>query len=264
MTPTHKHDNELGDLWSRRGDLSEHEWHRLYQIVWECLYPYRPAQLSSLPEERDEYVQCFFYQKAYPGDALSDGKRIHVGALKTFYRNFLIDRIRREVRDQQIYVCSTQEDDADFPGANEHNVQRDTRADPGESGLLVALREAGCPPERIAELARAWLGRMEDWVSAYLGLHFCPDAETTEPLVHLAHRLGIASYHYKATQLGINWDRDKQGSKGKRFSDTLLGKWATEDLGLSIDGENDDLLLAAFKILCHEALIRAEHLEAAS
>src|SRR5689334_5117458 len=110
MTPTHKHDDELGDLWSRRGNLSEKEWHRLYEIVWENLYPYRPTQLSSLPEERAEYVQDFFRHKVFPGDALSDGKRIHVGALKGFYRNFLIDRIRAQVRDQQIYVYSASED----------------------------------------------------------------------------------------------------------------------------------------------------------
>lgn len=261
MTPIHKHDEELGDLWSRRGNLSEKEWHRLYEIVWESLYPYRPAQLSSLPEDRAEYVQDFFRHKVFPSDALSDGKRIHVGALKGFYRNFLIDRIRAQVRDQQIYVYSASEDEADFPACN---AQSQVPLDASETDLLIALREAGCPPERISESACAWLMRMEDWVSVYLGFHYCPDAETSEPLIRLAHRFGIASYHYKATQLGINWSPDKSGSKGKRFEDTLLGKWVSEDIGLAVDGENYELMHAAFKILCHEALIRSELLEAAS
>lgn len=95
----------------------------------------------------------------------------------------------------------------------------------------------------------------------YLGLHFCPDAEFSEPLYRLARRLHIASHHYKAVRLGINWMPGRAGAQGQAFSETLLGSWIVEHLGIALNIDSRELMLTAFKILCYQALIRSDQLE---
>jgi len=260
--PKHKHDAELGDLWSRRKDLSEAEWGRLYALVWDVLLPYRPSELASLSDESQDYVQSFFEKKVLTANAAADGQRVHVGGLRYFYKMFLRDRLDQEKRRLEAYsLDSTLDDEC------ESLVERLPAAEPepfSDPAAFKLLAEAGVTVERIVAAADTWLSGQEQWVPVYLGMHFCPDADVAEPLYKLAKRLGIASHHYKAERLGINWSLEKAGGKGKPFAETLLGRWIVEDLGFPIDDDNRPSMLAAFKILCHQALIRAEQLESGS
>ncbi len=257
--PEHKHDFELGDLWSRRDSLSEAEWARLFNLVWEILHPYRPSELASLSDERDEYVQDFFLKKVFRNNAAADGQRAHVGALKLFYRRFLRDKIDAEKTRDDLFVSSTGvSEDGVAPGYEEVPEDPGAYGDPDASRLLA---EAGLSVEKVATAADTWLDCQEAWVPVYLGLHFCPEAEVSEPLYKLARRLHIASHHYKAVRLGINWMLGRAGAQGQAFSETLLGCWIVEDLDIALSIDNRELMLTAFKILCYQALIRSEQLE---
>ena len=254
---THALDEELGDLWFARDSLDEAGWARLYGIVGALLLPYRPQELASLNEEREHYVQDFFCEKVMRPDAVP--ARIHVGALKSFYRNFLKDQIRELSTYRKYFADVDGSDDAEGDGVGTVEscpaAQENPWGDPG----LKALADEGHDIPAVRAAARRFLSDAEEWVPVYLAFSFCPDAEKREPLIHLAARLGVKSYHYKATDLGINWGH---GKGGKAFGETQLGRWIERDLGISLVAKDQVLILAVFKILCFEALNWAETLEA--
>jgi hypothetical protein len=253
---THALDGELGDLWLARDTLDQAGWGRLYTIVYQLLINYRPRELASLDEERDHYVQEFFDEKVMRRDAVA--ARVHVGALKTFYRRFLIDQIRELSTRRKYFADSTgiADDGDDGSRGIEACAGADPNpwGDPGMSGLV----EAGLAIEAVRQSARDFLLASEHWVPVYLAFSFCPDSDTKEPLNRLAVRLRIKSHHYKATDLGINWD---SGKASRPFGETRLGRWVAADLGIAISPENQEIMLAAFKILCFEALNWAETCE---
>ncbi len=115
---------------------------------------------------------------------------------------------------------------------------------------------------QVSRSAKRWLAASEEWVPAYLAFSFCPDKEKREPLVKLAARLRISSYHYKATRLGINWDGKKSRDTGKGFAETLIGQWVSKELGLELRQENASDIELAFSLLCIEALNWGDTLEA--
>ena len=52
MSANHPLDAELRDLWSRRRDLDQAGWTRLYEISATVLMNYKPRELAGLPEDR--------------------------------------------------------------------------------------------------------------------------------------------------------------------------------------------------------------------
>ena len=84
----------------------------------------------------------------------------------------------------------------------------------------------------------------------YLALHAC-DADG-EPLYKLADRFSIASYHYKAGQLGIT---RKKGELHEGYEHTKIGSWLANTLRIRIVPENIDLVLDAFQALCTAAFL---------
>jgi len=247
--PQHQDDSALKDLWARRRDLTEAEWGRLYAIVVAALSSYRPQILASLKEDNDVYVQDFFQDKVLRPDL---GSRLdHVGALRVAYKRYLHDRYDSE------QLRGTEE----LSGNDIDGLGDTATANPGPHGdpdnEFQALAEASIGLAAVHESAARWLRNAKPWVPAMLGLHHCPDRDQSEPLVRLAKRLGIRSYHYKAERLGITGLRDRP------WAQTLLGQWVGEDLKIQISNENQSLISAALKILCHEALIWAEQQEAA-
>ena len=253
--PSHPLDGELGDLWHARDSLDQAEWTRLYRIVMEILLPYRPQELSGLGEQRDVYVQDFFSDVVMRPAAVPS--RVHAGALKHYYVNYLRDQLDRQKTQQKYFGASLDEPDED---------ECRSCADPvagtdGDTGFQ-SLAEMGVTIGRLRESARDFLGGAEPWVPVYLALSFCPDPERREPLAKLAARMGISSHHHKAKKLGINWGADKTGNAGQSFESTMIGRWVSGDLGIAITAENHDALDATFKILCLEALLWAESQEA--
>lgn len=254
MIETHKLDAELRDLWSRRRNLEEASWARLYDIVMTVLVKYRPRELAGLDENRDIYVLDFFQDKVLRLDLIS--RCDHVGALRLYYLNYLRDLIRSKQSRSKWEVEDKHDPESDSPPSLDEapQVEADSK-DP-----LTELEEAGFSPAKIATSAADWLTSNEEWVRLFVALSNCPDAELSEPLVHLAKRKGIKSYAYKAEKLGFNW----KGTDIAGFAETLLGRWISESLGIKLRLENSPIIHGALKILCFEALSWVEQQEAAT
>ncbi len=254
MSETHPLDAELRDLWSRRRDLDDGGWTRLYEIATTVLMNYKPRELAGLPEDRDVYVLEFFQDKVFRLDSLS--RCDHVGALRLYYQHYLRDLIRSKWARASHEVADEHDPERESPPSlDEATEATASRLDP-----FVELAEAGFAPIEVAESASAWLAASEEWVPLFVALSNCPDAWLSEPLVHLARRKGIKSQAYKAGKLGFNW----RGGDVDGFADTLIGRWIVESLGIELVPENSLLILGALKILCFQALSWAEQQEAAT
>lgn len=248
----HPLDVELRDLWSRRQELDAAGWVRLYEIVCAVLLAYRPMELSGLSEDKAVYVQDFFHDKVFRPDLLS--RLDHAGALRFAYRNYLRDQIKRDQRRAIDAHEPGEAGDEDMPAAVDMGAASSFSEHDDEFRLLT---EAGIDPRHVGEVADRWLQASEPWVRIYLGLHFCPDTESSEALYRLAKRLRISSHHYKAEKLGISGNYD--GDYGER---TMIGRWLTHDLGMPTTPDNRAIILAALKILCLQALLWVEQQEA--
>lgn len=243
MSKDRQYDAELRDLWSRRLELGESGWARLYEIVTSILSAYRPSELTGLPEDHDFYPVEFFMKKVYRLDLKSGCD--HAGMLRVMFKNFLRDELdKRKVR-KGIEVADMQH------GDDENSSFVGEAAEPAlnEPDAIDALKGAGLSPDEVAESAARWLETSEDWVRPFIALSNCPDAEQSEPLARLAKRKGVKSQAYKAEKLGFNWRK----STHEGFGDTLLGAWI-RSLGIEILPENSLLVLGALKILCFVAL----------
>ena len=232
---------------------------RLYKIVYGVLISYRPPELAGLREDREVYVQEFFQDKVYRLDAIPS--RVHVGALKTYYVRYLRDRLDEVANRERQFKTADRDEEGDSDPANDR--ASDSQNDALQADRFAQLRESGVSLEDVSNSAKTLLTTKEPWVAVYLAFHFCPDNEQSEPLVRLARRLGISSYHQKAAKLGINWSPAKSGNRGMPFEETLIGRWGSRDLGIAFTPENRAMWDAALKILCYEALNWAEAQEAA-
>ena len=251
MAQTHPFDAELQDLWSRRATLDDKGWTRLYVIVTSILNYYRPKELAGLKKDREVYVQEFFIEKVFRRDQLS--RCYHVGALRFFYQNYLLDQIKLEKSRSKWELEDASDPDSDSPPSLEEAPE--TANDAIE--VIHELEEAGFVLSKITKAARFFLHSNEEWVRLFVALSNCPDAELSEPLVHLAKRKGIKSQAYKAKILGFNW----RGTDVSEFRSTMIGQWITESVGIEIQPENIHLIHGALKILCFEALSWAEEQE---
>jgi hypothetical protein len=253
MSKDRDYDDELRDLWSRRRDLDESGWARLYVIVTSVLSAYRPSELAGLPDDHDDYVAEFFENKVFRLDLKSGCD--HAGMLRVMFRNFLRDELdKRKVR-KDIEVADMQHEDdeqSSFVGEAAEPIS-------DEPDAIDALKEVGLSPEDVAESAARWLETSEEWVRLYLALTYCPDPGRSEPLVQMKKKKRISSYAQRAEKLGFNWKK----STYEGFEDTLLGIWI-KSLGVEIVPENSLLVLGALKILCFEALTWVDQQEPAA
>ena len=119
-------DAAVSDLWSRRDGLDAAEWDRLYELVCSVLKPYRPKELGSLPEDRQVYIDDFFADKVLKSSA-SPSVLFHAGAIRVFYRNYLLDQIR-ELTQHKKYFVSAHRDDCDEDPKNGADQLRDESA----------------------------------------------------------------------------------------------------------------------------------------
>lgn len=254
MSETDKRDTELRDLWSRRRDLDEASWTRLYHITKSVLKNYKPRELAGLREDHDVYIEEFFQDKVLRLDLLS--RCDHTGALRLYYLRYLRDQIRRKQARAKWQVADEHDSEADSPPSLD-NKAPEVKND--HQDISTELEEAGFSPTKVALSATKWLESSEEWVRLFVALSNCPDAEISESLGLLAKRKGIKSQAYKAEKLGFNW----KGSDPTGFAETLLGRWITDSLGIELCLENSNLILCVLKILCYQALSWAEQQEAA-
>jgi hypothetical protein len=262
-------DIALSDFWARRFILSENEMKSFCILVCKTLN-FKASELDSLPEDRDYYINGFIIEKILQPKGRGDF--LHMGGLRLMYRNYLKDQIRGLTRRRKVgdyssgleFVGGDQGDnDFSFDDSSAFTSEVLECCDAPRLGMseLTILEEYKLTPESVSDSGRSWLSKHGGWVPVYLAHNFCADKEMSEPLVHLASRYGIASYHYKAQKLGINWDYAKARKSGEKFSQTLIGEWLTKELGSPLDAEHEPVIKIAFNLLCLEALYWGEHAE---
>lgn len=241
MTEANKFDAELRDLWIHRRDLDDAGWTRLYEIVISVL---RKCPTRGLPEDKMVYISEYFQDKVLRIDLLS--RCDHAGALCVYYKRYLLDQIRsRNSRSEWEFSDKHDPENDSPPSLDDAPDSNSVGNDP-----LTELQEAGFSPIDVAASAVEWLESNEEWVRLFVALSNCPDAELSEPLVHLAKRKGIKSQAYKAERLGFNW----KGADLAGFGETLIGNWISKSVGIELRPENATLILGVLKILCFEAL----------
>ena len=252
-------DRELARLWALRHSQDPQALEDLCLLIQRELSGYRPAEfaqlrgLDGLPDHSErtrQYVQEFLLDKVLTGE--SETRCDHVGALKLFYRRYLIDVIKSYLRrSKYLQADPTGPEDGEGTGLVERAVGPDFASD---FGGLDAL---GIGVSKIRAAARQFLADQEPWVRAFLAFSYCPDTDTRETMHALARRLGVRSYAYKAEKLGFNW----RGGTPEAFSEqTLVGHWLT-GLGITVGPDNQGAILDALKILCHESLLSVSEQE---
>jgi hypothetical protein len=235
-------DVRLPDLWSRREMLDPAEWTELYQLVWRALAHAHVPELANLPMEREEYIQKFFLLKVFETTTFSNAAPHHSGALKAWFRRFLIDELRAWGYRK---TDSLDGDEGGHPEAQAVAAELHTHfPDPAADDCRQA--EA-----RAATQAAGFLATAEHWVRLYLALHFCPDAEDALPLSVLARRYRVNAYHHRARKLGITLHRD---SLTADYGDTLIGAWLVTVTGEPIHSSQMDCYRRALAILCLVAI----------
>jgi hypothetical protein len=60
----------------------------------------------------------------------------------------------------------------------------------------------------------------------------------------------VPSYHYRAVKLGVTM---KKTDDAAQFSNTKIGQWLRDELGIAIHAENREAILVVFNLLAAEA-----------
>ena len=246
---------QLADLWSRRGDLSEAQWHQLYHLVMNLLASSHVSEESSLshePGDRAALRQSFFTDKILL-PAYGTGRRLNPtltpGAIAVFYKRYLLDLLRKKQRRREVALPQDER-----PGSADS-----TASETGQTSALQAPDKAallGVDEQHLRARGRSFLQAQEPWVIVYLALHFGADSAQL-PLSTLQSRYRIPSYHYKAVRLGITAPRGGFAEPGD-YADTMIGRWLL-DCDIELCADNDELIRHAIKLLCEQAQAEFDH-----
>ncbi len=230
---------DLISLWAKRSELVTPEWNRLWNHLTKVLTQCRPAVLKQLPESHEDYIHSFILNKVFQ-DRHTSPPLHSAAALATFFKNYLIDVQRYEARRPVTYLNDEATLDHFSEGCDESPTPDavSTQGDPVESSHSNQLLKSAA--SFVNDLCH------EDQI--YLSLHACDDEG--EALYKIAAKYNIASYHYKAGQLGIT---RKKGELPDGYEKTRIGAWMTKSLGLRIAAECIDEILDAFEALCGAA-----------
>lgn len=231
----------LTDYWQRLDGLTEAEWRDFYVNVRQALLRCPAAELASLPDDKESYIDEFFTEKIFfKAQRTADGiQSISGGALCVFFRRYLKDRI-------DYYKRFSSDDVYESP---------ETENASHEGEVHSFIREYG--ETLLAERVAQFLAQLPSWGLLMLGGHFCADAENSKPMSELCKN--VPSYHYKAQKLGITVSRRSDSFLG--YEHTQIGQWI-ESLGVKVAPENHALMLFLLGALCLEALALSEESQA--
>lgn len=267
---------DLCELWSRRADLNQAEWQRLWSLVSRVLLSFSHPQLRHLSESVEDYIAEYFAVRVFR-ERYNDSYLAGPAVLINWFRCFLTDISRKEIRKTFVSVGSAE--DAERLGGKvsagkatwndsfeEDSIGETIVPESGTSSPDPSVHEGktesfdcGCgEPEHgmpgtdraLLQSALSFFRSLTEIDQLYLALHAC-DADG-EPLYKLAERFSIASYHYKAGQLGIT---RKKGELHEGYEHTKIGSWLANTLRIRIVPENIDLVLDAFQALCTAAFL---------
>ena len=254
---------ELAELWARRDQLDEPEWARLYELVMNALAASPPREewtdpLSAEPARawRDSFFADKVLNPAIAGNAAMS-RELTPGGLPHFYRNYLLDQIRKVNRRHEYQGYEGSEEDlADPASVGGGQAVAEWPGKPTDEGgeCSIAVGDCSFDTAMIEDGARDFLKGSEDWVVVYLALHFCGGRDRL-PLSRIHQQFQIPSYHHKARQLGIAPPRGGYEELAQ-FESTMIGRWL-KGLGIELIPEKAELIQQAFDFLCLEAFRQA-------
>ena len=265
MQRTQHWDAALQFFWQKLATLEDtrYGWELLYDLICRILSVNFP-EYNGLSEPRPSYIQGFVIRKIFePANRLA-GTRIHYGALRHYYRNFLRDQIDAE-KTTNLPIAT--EDNAES-SISLLDLMMGTQADSSKPAAIAwqsmttsapeaeaVLIEAGLTIGEVTTATRKFLDTLatleNDWGRVMLRCSACADKSQCLPMSHFQGV--VKNHHYRARQLGVI----PGGTQFPDYSATQLGQWLIE-LGLSLDGRYRDAIETVLKILCWEALSSIE------
>jgi len=239
-------DAVLPDLWRRRTQLNDDEMMSMYGLVKRALRTYHPLELHALGEDKEELVHQFIYtkvlrlapghveSKATPESAPSNGY-----AICAYFRRYLIDCLRSASHQRNVSM------------EHEGMMQEiDLRAQALEDPVESVLVQYGLNERCVRAAAREFIASLDAPERIVLAgsLGWCSEAKGGLSAVAAQHR--VPSYHYRAVKLGVTMKKTDDASQ---FSNTKIGRWLSDELGIEIHADNREAILIVFNLLAAEA-----------
>jgi hypothetical protein len=236
----------LPDLWRRRTQLTDDEVVSMYGLVTRALRAYHPQELQALGDDKEELVAQFIYSKvlrlapglpdshACPESAPSNGY-----ALCAYFRRYLIDCLRSASHQRNV---SLEEDGME----QEIDLHAASLDDPVDG----VLRQYGLDEARVRFSARTFIAGLDEPERLVLAgtLGWCSECKGGLSAIAAEHQ--IPSYHYRAVKLGVT---TRKTASPEDFSNTRIGSWLSDVLGIEIDVENRAAILIALNLLAAES-----------
>lgn len=259
-------DEALQFFWNRLDELDQCAWRLFYDLMGWIMKDGYYTHYQRLPEQETFYVQQFITHKVLEPAKRLAGSRIHCNALRLYYSRFLIDCIPPE-KFQPIDVEGN-----DGARINVLDLitggprdQRDGETnrwmDSVQSGadISASLEEVGLDIEQVAAAGRQLLTELadleDDYARILLRCHFCATKDEQVPLSHFG--TCFKNHYQRARRLGII----PGGTQIPDYLTTRLGCWLTDapnarppGLGLRLEPDYRDAIMAALTILCRETL----------
>jgi hypothetical protein len=236
----------LPDLWRRRTQLSADEMVSMVELVRRALRTYHPLELQALGEDKEELVAQFIYARVLrlaPGhtstSSCADSAPSNSYAVCAYFRRYLIDCLRS--------ACHQRNVSMETEGmAQEIDLHAHALEDPVDSVLL----QYGLDEQRVRLAARSFIDSLDEPERIVLAgsLGWCSEGKGGLSAVAAQHR--VPSYHYRAIKLGVTM---KKTAGADDFSNTKIGRWLTDVLGIAIDIENRAAILLALSLLAAES-----------
>jgi len=236
----------LPDLWRRRTQLSGDEMVSMVDLVKRALRTYHPLELQALGEDKEELVAQFIFARVLrltPGhsdtNACAESAPSNGYALCAYFRRYLIDCLRSASHQRNVSMENE-------GMAQEIDLHAQALEDPVESVLL----QYGLDEARVRFAARAFIEGLDEPERIVLAgsLGWCSECKGGLSAVAAQHR--VPSYHYRAIKLGVTM---KKTGDAADFSNTKIGRWLIDVLGIEIDVENRAAILIALNLLAAES-----------
>jgi hypothetical protein len=236
----------LPDLWRRRTQLSDDEMVSMYGLVKRALRSYHPLELHALGEDKEELVHQFIYSKVLrlaPGHmdsrAAPESAPSNSYAICAYFRRYLIDCLRSASHQRNVSMESE-------GMAQEIDLHAHALDDPIDGVLL----QHGLDEASVRAAARAFIAGLDQPERVVLAGTLGGYSECKGGLSAVAARHRVPSYHYRAVKLGVTM---KKTADAADFSNTKIGRWLTDELGIAIDADNRDAILVALNLLAVES-----------
>lgn len=225
---------------------------RLYLEVRAALGRFRPGELRSLADDHEELIAQFIEHKVLrlgrrprPHDRCNSAPTT-VAALRSYYRRFLVDRLRHGEQRLRVYGEG---------GDREAATGFEGTPDDGDVRARITLYEHGLAAGGVLRSAQRFIERLERCDRILLIGALSARTPSALPLARLADHFGIRGWQRRAAVLGLTRSRDR--GNGTPFGRTSIGQWIETELGLDLVDDNVDAVRIVIEILAAVALVRA-------